>query len=185
MRSGFAIRWNGSCCAARQVAGSCFVNMTWIALPPQFRQSCAVRLTTCTPCGGVARGQSMLATPSRCGSLLRWVVLHTMFSSASIILFSFLKFLLHAQRNTLLLHNAIDASLNMVCNIGMTDTELIAYYGGPAKLARMLGFPEQGGVQRIQNWTTRGIPPAVKVQFPEIFLNVPKPPARGEEQEAA
>lgn len=123
-----------------------------------------------------------------------------MFSSASIILFSFLKFLLHttkcrrkktasgavgclglsfivgivSQLNTLLLHNTIDASLNMVCNIGMTDTELIAYYGGPAKLARKLGFPGQGGVQRIQNWTTRGIPPAVKVQFPEIFLNVPK-----------
>ena len=111
--------------------------------------------------------------------------LHTMFSSASIILFSFLKFLLHAQLNTLLLHNTIDASLNMVCNIGMTDTELIAHYGGPAKLARKLGFPEQGGVQRIQNWTTRGIPPAVKVQFPEIFLNVPKTPARGEAQEAA
>ena len=101
-------------------------------------------------------------------------VLHTMFSRASIILFSFLKFLLHAQLNTLLLHNTIDASLNMVCNIGMTDTELIAHYGGPAKLARLLGFPEQGGVQRIQNWTTRGIPPAVKLQFPEIFLNVPK-----------
>ena len=108
-----------------------------------------------------------------------------MFSSASIILFSFLKFLLHAQLNTLLLHNTIDASLNMVCNIGMTDTELIAHYGGPAKLARKLGFSEQGGVQRIQNWTTRGIPPAVKVQFPEIFLNVPKTPARGEAQEAA
>ena len=99
--------------------------------------------------------------------------LHTMFSSASIILFSFLKFLLHAQLNTLLLHNTIDASLNMVCNHGMNDTELISHYGGPAKLARLLGFPEQGGVQRIQNWTTRGIPPAVKVQFPEIFLNAP------------
>lgn len=108
-----------------------------------------------------------------------------MFSSASIILFSFLKFLLHAQLNTLLLHNTIDASLNMVCNVGMTDTELIAYYGGPAKLARMLGFPEHGGVQRIQNWTTRGIPPAVKVQFPEIFLNAATAPARGEAQEAA
>ena len=58
----------------------------------------------------------------------------------------------------------------------MTDTELIAHYGGPAKLARLLGFPEQGGVQRIQNWTTRGIPPAVKVQFPELFLN-PSPAA--------
>ena len=85
-----------------------------------------------------------------------------------------------SQLNTLLLHKTIDASLNMVCNIGMTDTELIAHYGGPAKLARLLGFPEQGGVQRIQNWTTRGIPPAVKVQFPEIFLNAPTPPARGE-----
>lgn len=89
-----------------------------------------------------------------------------------------------SQLNTLLLHNVIDASLNIACNIGMTDTELIAHYGGPAKLARLLGFPEQGGVQRIQNWTTRGIPPAVKVQFPEIFLNVPVP-ARGEAQEAA
>lgn len=55
----------------------------------------------------------------------------------------------------------------------MNDTDLISHYGGPAKLARLLGYPEQGGVQRIQNWTTRGIPPAVKVQFPEIFLNVP------------
>ena len=73
----------------------------------------------------------------------------------------------------------------MVCNIGMTDTELITYYGGPAKLARLLGFPKRGGVQRIQNWTTRGIPPAVKVQFPEIFLNAPTTPARGKAQEAA
>ena len=89
-----------------------------------------------------------------------------------------------SQLNKLLLHNVIDASLNMVCNVGMTDTELIAHYGGPAKLARLLGFPEQGGVQRIQNWTTRGIPAAVKVQFPEIFLNTP-PPAPAEAKEAA
>lgn len=89
-----------------------------------------------------------------------------------------------SQLNKLLLHNVIDASLNMVCNTGMTDTELIAHYGGPAKLARLLGFPEHGGVQRIQNWTTRGIPPAVKVQFPEIFLNIPAP-APAEAKEAA
>ena len=130
-----------------------------------FTQPCLLQ----DPVGGLVDACSPCAAFS-----LAWVVLHTMFSSASIILFSFLKFLLHAQLNTLLLHNTIDASLNMVCNIGMTDTELIAHYGGPAKLARLLGFPEQGGVQRIQNWTTRGIPPAVKVQFPEIFLNVPK-----------
>ena len=89
-----------------------------------------------------------------------------------------------SQLNKLLLHNVIDALLNMVCNVGMTDTELIAHYGGPAKLARLLGFPEQGGVQRIQNWTTRGIPPAVKIQFPEIFLNTPTP-APAETKEAA
>lgn len=91
-----------------------------------------------------------------------------------------------SQLNNLLLHNAIDASLNMVCNSGMNDTELISHYGGPAKLARLLGFPEQGGVQRIHNWTTRGIPPAVKVQFPEIFLNVPADqPSSDTAQEAA
>jgi len=97
-----------------------------------------------------------------------------------------------SQLNKSLLHKVIDASLNMVCNPGMNDTDLISHYGGPAKLARLLGYPEQGGVQRIQNWTTRGIPPAVKVQFPEIFLNAPADqpsiataPVRGEAQEAS
>lgn len=57
----------------------------------------------------------------------------------------------------------------------MTDSELIAHYGGPAKLARLLGFSEAGGVQRVQNWISRGIPSAVKVQFPNLLLNISAP----------
>lgn len=52
----------------------------------------------------------------------------------------------------------------------MTDAELITKLGGPTKLARRLGFPEKGGVQRVQNWMDRGIPAAVKVQWPHLFM---------------
>ena len=65
-----------------------------------FTQPCLLQ----EPVGGLLDGLSPCAAFS-----LAWVVLHTMFSRASIILFSFLKFLLHAQLNTLLLHNTIDA----------------------------------------------------------------------------
>lgn len=51
----------------------------------------------------------------------------------------------------------------------MTDSELIAYYGGPTKLAKRLGLGAYG-VQRVSNWLTRGIPAAVKVQYPKLFL---------------
>jgi len=57
----------------------------------------------------------------------------------------------------------------MAFNIAMTDAELIKELGGPAKLAKRLGY-DQGGVQRVQNWVKRGIPPAVKVQHPSLFL---------------
>ena len=57
---------------------------------------------------------------------------------------------------------------------GMTDEELIDHHGGPAKLARLLGFQEIGGVQRVQNWRKRGIPPAVKIRFPDLFLDLAK-----------
>lgn len=46
MRPGFAPVAKGYCIACRQLAAPCFVSMAWIVLPPQFRQSCAVRLTT-------------------------------------------------------------------------------------------------------------------------------------------
>ena len=54
----------------------------------------------------------------------------------------------------------------------MTDKELIRELGGPTKLAVLLGYDTtHGGVQRVQNWITRGIPPQVKLAFPHIFLS--------------
>ena len=52
-----------------------------------------------------------------------------------------------------------------------SDAELIKSLGGPTKLAELLGYDKAaGGVQRVQNWTTRGIPAAVKLQRPDLFL---------------
>lgn len=51
------------------------------------------------------------------------------------------------------------------------DAGLIIALGGPAKLAETLGYDKSaGGVQRIQNWMTRGIPSAVKVERPDLFM---------------
>ena len=57
----------------------------------------------------------------------------------------------------------------------MTDSELIAHLGGPTKVATLLNLEKDGGVQRVQNWITRGIPSKVKLDFPHIFLNVQDP----------
>ena len=54
----------------------------------------------------------------------------------------------------------------------MNDTERITQLGGPTKVAELLNYEKSGGVQRVQNWLTRGIPSKVKVDHPEIFLNV-------------
>lgn len=54
----------------------------------------------------------------------------------------------------------------------MTDSELIRMLGGPTKVAEMLGYDKaKGGVQRVQNWIERGIPPRVKLDHPDLFLN--------------
>lgn len=65
----------------------------------------------------------------------------------------------------------------MVFNSGMDTTKtdhpdwaLIIDLGGPAKVARLLGYESRGGIQRVQNWRYRGIPADVKLAFPEIFL---------------
>jgi hypothetical protein len=50
------------------------------------------------------------------------------------------------------------------------DKQLIESLGGPAKVAGLLGYDKQGGVQRVHNWMTRGIPPKVKLEHPELFL---------------
>jgi hypothetical protein len=59
----------------------------------------------------------------------------------------------------------------MVFNVGMSkapqqDIALIHKLGGPAALADRLGY----SVQRVQHWLVRGIPPAVKLQHPALFL---------------
>jgi hypothetical protein len=48
-----------------------------------------------------------------------------------------------------------------------SDRDLIARLGGPTTLAKRLGFNSK---QRVHNWLTRGIPPAVKLTYPKIFL---------------
>lgn len=63
-----------------------------------------------------------------------------------------------------------------------TDRQLIANLGGPTKVAELLNLPKYGGVQRIQNWTQRGIPSHVKVKYPHLFMpelatNTPQAPA--------
>lgn len=50
------------------------------------------------------------------------------------------------------------------------DQELIESLGGPAKVSRLLGFPAQGGVQRVNNWLVRGIPSKIKLEYADIFL---------------
>ncbi len=58
------------------------------------------------------------------------------------------------------------------------DADLIQGLGGPTKVAELLGYDKAaGGVQRVQNWLKRGIPPAVKVQHPSLFLNRQAEPA--------
>ncbi len=52
----------------------------------------------------------------------------------------------------------------------MNDTELITHLGGPTRVAELLGLKKEWGVQRVQNWLTRGIPPKVKLEWPHLFL---------------
>lgn len=50
------------------------------------------------------------------------------------------------------------------------DAALIKELGGAAKVAELLGYDKAGGVQRVHNWTVRGIPASVKVQRPDLFM---------------
>lgn len=80
--------------------------------------------------------------------------------------------------NKMLLNAAFAFFINMVFNARMdeknqiqADKELIESLGGPTRLAERLGFDKtKGGVQRVQNWMTRGIPPKEKLARPDIFL---------------
>lgn len=50
------------------------------------------------------------------------------------------------------------------------DWALIVALGGPLKVAELLDYEKDGGVQRVQNWKFRGIPSAVKLERPDLFL---------------
>jgi len=50
------------------------------------------------------------------------------------------------------------------------DNALITALGGAAKLAELLGYPSENGVQRVFNWSVRGIPASVKLTRPDLFL---------------
>ena len=53
------------------------------------------------------------------------------------------------------------------------DRITIAGLGGPSRVAELLGYEkQQGGTQRVCNWLARGIPAAVKVERPDLFLAV-------------
>lgn len=55
-----------------------------------------------------------------------------------------------------------------------SDKKLIAKLGGTTALAKLIDVTPQ----RVCNWKNRGIPPSVKLKFPEIFLQQPTDPAQ-------
>lgn len=50
------------------------------------------------------------------------------------------------------------------------DRKILIDLGGPTKVAELLGIEKSGGQQRVQNWLVRGIPSAVKVARPDLFM---------------
>ena len=48
------------------------------------------------------------------------------------------------------------------------DSKVLTKLGGSTKVARLLG--KGFTPQRINNWFERGIPPRVKVNYPELFM---------------
>ena len=48
----------------------------------------------------------------------------------------------------------------------MDDKQIILALGGTSAVAKLLGTSQQ----RVNNWMTRGIPPKVKLEYPELFL---------------
>jgi hypothetical protein len=71
----------------------------------------------------------------------------------------------------MLLNAPFDNAINVVFNHGtMSDKHQIEELGGPTRVAELLGYDKaRGGVQRVQNWITRGIPAKVKLERPDLF----------------
>lgn len=53
------------------------------------------------------------------------------------------------------------------------DADLIESLGGPAEVARKLGFDSRIGTQRVQNWKYRGIPEIERLRNPDVFGPAP------------
>lgn len=53
--------------------------------------------------------------------------------------------------------------------IKMDDKQIISLLGGPSKVSDLLGYPKKTGPQRVWNWTVRGIPAQVKLDYFELF----------------
>lgn len=49
------------------------------------------------------------------------------------------------------------------------DKALIEHLGGATKVAELLGLTEKGAVQRVHNWTRRGIPPEIRLKHLDLF----------------
>lgn len=47
------------------------------------------------------------------------------------------------------------------------DSKLIEQLGGTSQVAKLT----KSSPQRVHNWKTRGIPAAMKLAYPELFLN--------------
>lgn len=65
------------------------------------------------------------------------------------------------------------------------DRKLLDELGGPSKVADLVGFPKLGGPQRVQNWYARGIPAAIRVQRPDLFMRGVWPSGAANNQPAA
>ena len=53
------------------------------------------------------------------------------------------------------------------------DKAIIDALGGPANVARRLGFAPSRGIQRVHNWTRRGIPAEVRLRHLDLFGPLP------------
>ncbi|SCU73536.1 conserved hypothetical protein [Cupriavidus necator] len=51
------------------------------------------------------------------------------------------------------------------------DWQIIEELGGATEVAKLLGYDKKrGGIQRVHNWRVRGVPSAVKVAHPGLFM---------------
>jgi hypothetical protein len=80
----------------------------------------------------------------------------------------------------------------MVFNSSMAeqhkDWDIVKALGGPKQVADLLHLSGPGRVQRVQNWKTRGIPSAVRLQMlerPDLAAKVRAVEAGGESEGVA